>query len=98
MQIINRKVLDQAFFLLPPGTKPKLGLLIIFQILTSFLDLLALYLLGTLASVGILFIQNQAADFPSSFLTIFNLDGTTFNTQFISISIIIIGIFIIKTL
>ena len=97
MQIVNRKVLDQAFLLLPPGTKQKLGLLIGFQILTSVLDLIALYLLGTLASVGILYIQNQSAAFPSSLTTIFNLDGATFNTQFVSISTLIIVVFIMKT-
>ena len=98
MQIINRKVLDQAFLLLPPGTKQRLELLIGFQILTSALDLIALYFLGTLASVGILYIQNQSASFPSSLTNILNLDGTTFNTQFISISTLIIGIFLVKTL
>ena len=97
MQIVNRKVLDQAFLLLPPGTKKKLGLLIGFQILTSVLDLIALYFLGTLASVGILYIQNQSATFPSSVTTLLNLDGATFNTQFVSISTLIIVIFIIKT-
>ena len=98
MQIVNRKVLDQAFLLLPPGTKQKLGLLIGFQILTSALDLIALYFLGTLASVGILYIQNQSAAFPSSLTTILSLDGVSFNTQFVSISTLIIVIFIIKTL
>ena len=97
MQIVNRKVLDQAFLLLPPGTKQRLGLLIGFQILTSVLDLMALYLLGTLASVGIFYIQNQAAIFPSSLTTILNLDNATFNTQFVSISTLIIVIFITKT-
>ena len=97
MQIVNRRVLDQAFLLLPPGTKKKLGLLIGFQILTSVLDLIALYFLGTLASVGILYIQNQSATFPSSVTTLLNLDGATFNTQFVSISTLIIVIFIIKT-
>ena len=98
MQIINRKVLDQAFLLMPPGTKQKLGLLIGFQILTSVLDLIALYFLGTLASVGILYIQNQSAAFPSSLTTILSLDGASFNTQFVSISTLIIIIFIVKTL
>jgi ABC-type multidrug transport system fused ATPase/permease subunit len=97
MQIVNRKVLDQAFLLLPPGTKKRLGLLIGFQILTSVLDLIALYFLGTLASVGILYIQNQPAAFPTSLTTILNLDGATFNTQFVSISTLIIVIFIVKT-
>jgi ATP-binding cassette subfamily C protein len=97
MQIVNRKVLDQAFLLLPPGTKQKLGLLVGFQILTSVLDLIALYFLGTLASVGILYIQNQSATFPSSVTTLLNLDGSTFNTQFVSISTLIIVIFIVKT-
>jgi ABC-type multidrug transport system fused ATPase/permease subunit len=97
MQIVNRKVLDQAFLLLPPGTKQRLGLLIGFQILTSVLDLMALYLLGTLASVGIFYIQNQAAIFPSSLTNILNLDDATFNTQFVSISTLIIVIFITKT-
>jgi ATP-binding cassette, subfamily B, bacterial PglK len=97
MQIVNRKVLDQAFLLLSPGTKQKLGLLIGFQILTSVLDLIALYFLGTLASVGILYIQDQSAAFPSSLTTILNLDGASFNTQFVSISTLIIVIFIIKT-
>jgi ABC-type multidrug transport system fused ATPase/permease subunit len=98
MQIVNRRVLDQAFLLLPPGTKKKLGLLIGFQILTSVLDLIALYFLGTLASVGILYIQNQSAAFPSSLTTILSLDGASFNTQFVSISTLVIVIFIIKTL
>ena len=97
MQVVNRKVLDQAFLLLPPGTKQKLGLLIGFQILTSVLDLIALYFLGTLASVGILYIQNQSAAFPTSLTTILNLDGASFNTQFVSISTFIIVIFIVKT-
>jgi len=97
MQIVNQKVLDQAFLLLPPGTKKKLGLLIGFQILTSVLDLIALYFLGTLASVGILYIQNQSATFPSNLTTILNLDGASFNTQFVSISSLIIVIFIVKT-
>ena len=98
MRVINRNVLDQAFLLLPPGTKQKLGFLVGFQILTSVLDLIALYLLGTLASVGILYIQNQSAAFPSSLTTILNLDDATFNTQFVSISTCVIVIFIIKTL
>ena len=98
MQIVNRRVLDQAFLLLPPGTKKKLGLLIGFQILTSVLDLIALYFLGTLASVGILYIQNQSAAFPSSLTTILSLDGASFNTQFVSISTLVIVMFIIKTL
>lgn len=98
MQIVNRSVLDQAFRLLPPGTKKKLGLLIGFQILTSVLDLIALYFLGTLASVGILYIQNQSATFPSSLTTILSLDDASFNTQFVSISTLVIVIFIAKTL
>ena len=97
MQIVNRRVLDQAFLLLPPGTKKKLGLLIGFQILTSVLDLIALYVLGTLASVGILSIQNQSATFPSSMTTFLSLDGASFNTQFVSISTLVILIFIMKT-
>ena len=98
MQVFNRKVLNQAFLLLPPGTKQKLGLLIGFQILTSVLDLIALYFLGTLASVGILYTQNQSAAVPSSLTTILNLDDATFITQFISISTLVIVIFIAKTL
>jgi len=97
MQIVNRKVLDQAFLLLPPGTKQKLGLLIGFQILTSALDLIALYFLGTLASVGILYIQNLSATFPSNLTTFLSLDGASFNTQFVSISTFVIVIFIVKT-
>ena len=98
MQVFNRKIIDQAFLLLPPGTKQKLGLLISFQLLTSVLDLIALYFLGTLASVGILYIQNQSATFPSSLTTVLSLDGASFNTQFVSISTLIIVIFIAKTL
>jgi len=98
MKVFNRKVIDQAFLLLPPGTKQKLGLLIGFQILTSTLDLIALFLLGTLASGGILAIQNQSAAFPSNLTNILNLNGATFNVQFISISTLIIVIFITKTL
>ncbi len=97
MQVVNRKVLGQAFLLLPPGTKQKLGLLIGFQILTSALDLIALYFLGTLASVGILYIQNQPAAFHSGLTTILNLDDATFNTQFASLSALIIVIFTVKT-
>jgi ABC-type multidrug transport system fused ATPase/permease subunit len=97
MQVFNRKVLDQAFLLLPPGTKKKLGLLIGFQILTSVLDLIALYFLGTLASVGILYIQNKLATFPSSLTTILRLDGASFNSQFVSISSLVIVIFMVKT-
>jgi ATP-binding cassette subfamily C protein len=97
MKVINRKVLDQAFLLLPPKTKHKLGLLITFQILTSTLDITALYLLGILASVGILSIQGQLTLFPSSLITFLNLHDETFNTQFIYISTLIIIIFITKT-
>jgi ATP-binding cassette subfamily C protein len=97
MQVVNRKVIDQAFLLLPPGTKKKLGPLMGFQLLISVLDLIALYFLGTLASVGILYIQNQSAAFPSSLTIILNLDRSTFNTQFVSISTLIIVIFITKT-
>jgi ATP-binding cassette subfamily C protein len=71
--------------------------LIGFQILTSALDLIALYVLGTLASVGILYIQNQSATFPSSLTTILNLGQASFNTQFIYISTLVIVIFIVKT-
>ncbi len=98
MQIVNRRVLGQAFLLLPPGTKQKLGLLMSFQILTSILDLIALYFLGTLASVGISHIKNQEAIFPASLITILNLKSATFNTQFVSISTLIILIFVVKTL
>ena len=97
MHIVNRKVLDQAFLLMPPTTKQKLGLLVGFQIVTSVLDLIALYLLGTLASVGILYVQNKAAAFPSNFTSILNLDDATFNTQFGLISTLIIMIFMAKT-
>lgn len=98
MKIINRRVLDQAFLLLPPKTKQKLGLLISFQVITSSLDLIALFLLGNLASVGIVYIQNQPATFPSTLLTILNLETATFNTQFVFIFTLIIVIFIGKTL
>ena len=96
--VINREVLDQAFLLLPPGTKQKLRLLICFQILTSFLDLIALYLLGSLASIGVLYVQNQSAVFPSIFLAIFNLEGATFIAQFSFICTLVVLIFILKTL
>jgi ABC-type multidrug transport system fused ATPase/permease subunit len=97
MQIVNRRFLDQAFLLLPSGTKQKLGLLIGFQILTSTLDLIALYFLGTLASVGMWHIQNQSASFPSNLTTILSLDGASFNSQFVSISTLVIVILITKT-
>ena len=97
MQSVNRKVLNQAFLLLPAGTKQKLGLLIGFQILTSVLDLIALYVLGTLASVGIFYIQNESATFPSSLTAILSLDGASFNSQFVSLSALIIVILIVKT-
>jgi ATP-binding cassette subfamily C protein len=97
MHIVDRKVLNQAFLLLPPGTKQKLALLIGFQIITSVLDLIALYSLGILVSVGISYVQNQSATFPSSLITILSLDGDSFNAQFVSISTLIMAIFMVKT-
>ena len=97
MKLVNRKVIDQIFLLLPSGTKPKLSFLIGFQILTSILDLTALYLLGNLASVGILYVKNQAAFFPPRLTTILNLESATFNNQFFYIATLIITIFIVKT-
>jgi len=97
MQIVNRKLLSKSFLLLPPRTKHKLMLLITFQVLTFTLDLIALYLLGSLATVGLLHIQNQAATFPSKLINLLNLTDATFNTQFIAVSSLIVLIFIAKT-
>jgi ATP-binding cassette subfamily C protein len=98
MQIVNRRIINQAFILLPSGTKQRLVLLIVFQGLTSVMDLVALYLLGTLASVGISYIQNQAAIFPSGITRILNLENFTFETQFAFVSFLIILTFMVRTL
>ena len=98
MQIVNGRILNQAFILLPSGTKQRLVVLIVFQGLTSIMDLVALYLLGTLASVGISYIQNQAVMFPSGITRILNLENFTFEVQFAFVSFLIILIFIVRTL
>ena len=97
-KIVNWNVLNQAFLLLPHGTKQRLILLVGFQIFTAVLDLVALYFLGTLASVGIFYIQSQPASFPPRMMDILNLSDSSFNLQFASISFAIALIFTIKTL
>ena len=97
MQIVNRRIINQAFVLLPSGTKQKLLLLIVFQGFTSIMDLAALYLLGTLASVGISYIQNQSVMFPTQITRLLNLENFTFETQFAFVSFLIILIFIFRT-
>ena len=97
-KIVNWNFLNQAFLLLPHGTKQRLILLVGFQIFTAVLDLVALYFLGTLASVGIFYIQSQPASFPPRMMDILNLSDSSFNLQFASISFAIALIFTIKTL
>ncbi len=97
MQIVNRRIISQAFVLLPSGTKQKLLLLIVFQGFTSIMDLAALYLLGTLASVGISYIQNQSVMFPTQITRLLNLENFAFETQFAFVSFLIISIFIFRT-
>lgn len=97
MQIVNRRIINQAFVLLPSGTKQKLLLLIVFQGFTSIMDLAALYLLGALASVGISYIQNQSVMFPTQITRLLNLENFTFETQFAFVSFLIILIFIFRT-
>ena len=98
MQIANKQVIGQAFILLPPGTKPRLWILSGFLIFISFLDLIALYLVGSLASTGISYTRNEPALFSSKLLDLLHLDGSSFTIQFTSISLLVIIIFIIKTL
>ena len=97
MQIVNRRIINQAFILLPSGTKKRLVLLIVFQGLTSIMDLVALYLLCTLASVGISYIQNQSVMFPTQITRLLNLENFAFETQFAFVSFLIILIFIVRT-
>ncbi len=98
MQIVNRRIINQAFILLPSGTKQKLILLVVFQGMTSIFDLVALYLLGILAVVGISYTQNEVAIFPSRIIDSFNLENVSFETQFAFVSFLIVLIFIVRTL
>ena len=95
--MIKLKTVNEAFSLLPQGTKERLALLIGFQILSAALDLIALYLLGALASVGVLYIQNQVTTFPFWLVKALNLNDSTFNFQFVSVSAIVVVIFLLKT-
>jgi len=82
---------------MPAGTRTKLGLLILFQFITSTLDILGLYLLGTLASSGILFIQNQEVAFPSVLAHILKFDSSSFQSQFTLVSFLVVLVFCLKT-
>lgn len=98
MRPIDKSAAKQALAVLPKETPRKLCLLIAFQAITSTLDIFAILLLGTVSKSGLDYSQNKPASFPKELVSILNIQDFGFVVQAGVISILIIFLFIMRTI
>jgi ABC-type multidrug transport system fused ATPase/permease subunit len=97
MKVINNSIANSALGLLPKGSPKKLLLLLIFQICTSILDIVAIVLLGIVSKLGLDFSQGKSVSFPETIIKILHLEGFEFVAQIGIVSLLVIILFTLRT-
>ena len=98
MQLLNKSITKQALFLLPKETPIKLSLLLAFQTITAALDVFAILLLGIVSKAGLDYSQDKTASFPKTLVNRLNIEDVEFLSQAGTISILIVVLFVARTL
>lgn len=98
MQLLNKSITKQALFLLPKETPIKLSLLLAFQTITAALDVFAILLLGIVTKAGLDYSQDKTASFPKTLVNRLNIEDVEFLSQAGTISIVIVVLFVARTL
>ena len=98
MRIPYTSLLSSILNLLPAKTSRNFAILTFFQIVFSLLDVLALVLLGLLSKEGLNYVQGKSAslEFPVLNDTLFG--RLTFELQFASLALLIILLFLFKSI
>jgi ABC-type multidrug transport system fused ATPase/permease subunit len=97
MKILNWSILQETLSLLPRNTSRKIVLLVFIQISLSALDILAILLLGITSQIGLGYVQNKSAEFPKILTQLLGIENLEFEVQGVVVSILIVGLFAIRT-
>jgi ATP-binding cassette subfamily C protein len=97
MKFFDLKNLPHVFSLLPKGTSRKLLLLCAFQISVTFLDILAILLLGIITKSGLDYVQREVGEIPTQIVNLLNINSLAFEFQFGILSGIIFLLFTSRT-
>jgi ABC-type multidrug transport system fused ATPase/permease subunit len=97
LRVFDRELVKLIFELLPQGTKRGLIIFVSLQIIVTFLDVIAIALLGLLVSTGFKHVQNQMGEFPEVLISRIGLQQLTFETQFSIFSILTLLLFALRT-
>jgi ATP-binding cassette subfamily C protein len=97
MKFFDLKNLPHVFSLLPRGTSKKLLLLCTFQVSVTFLDILAILLLGIITESGLDYVQREVGEIPSQIMNLLNINSLAFEFQFGVLSGIIFLLFTSRT-
>ena len=95
---MNFEFAKRSLSLLPKDTQTKIIFLIIFQVVASSLDILALLLLGIITNVGLKYAQNELAEFPNILLSFLNISSLNFEFQFAWLCLLALLLFGARTL
>jgi ABC-type multidrug transport system fused ATPase/permease subunit len=91
-------ILRRVFFLFDKSAQRKIILMILFQLIATTLDIVALGLLGVLISTGLDYVQNKSAAFPDTIITTLNLSSFEFETIFTLLTAAVIALFLCRTM
>jgi ATP-binding cassette subfamily C protein len=97
MKFFDLKNLPHVFSLLPKGTSRKLLLLCAFQISVTFLDILAILLLGIITKSGLDYVDREVGEIPTQIVNLLNINSLAFEFQFGILSGIIFLLFTSRT-
>jgi ATP-binding cassette subfamily C protein len=97
MKKLDSKNLSNAISLLPEGTSKKLILLCLFQALVTFLDVLAILLIGLITKSGLDYVQKGFGEIPSQLSNLMNLESLDFEMQFGVLTVVIFILFTSRT-
>jgi ATP-binding cassette subfamily C protein len=98
MKLIDKFTVEEIINLLPNGTRQKLSLLLVFQIIISTLDIFAILLLGLVSKSGLDYSQGKPTTLPKNFVDTLKIDDFTFVTQVGIIFVLVIILFVFRTL
>jgi ABC-type multidrug transport system fused ATPase/permease subunit len=98
MKIKSGVVARHIVRLLPQGTIKRLLLLLCFQLIATALDVSALLLLGLLTKSGLDYVQGSIVSLNAPILNMTPLANQDFETQFTYLSILVLGLFTLRTI
>ena len=91
-------LVKNILLLLPSNAFRKLKLLSAFQIATTILDIVAIFLLGLLSKAGLEFVQGKKEKISFPYVHFEFFATFTFEEQFSALSVVVIVLFLLRTL